>query len=181
MPAIANQIESPSEERRVCRLRDGTRVRLRPIRPEDANLERDFLSHLSPELRGYRFLGLIKSPSSQVAEELTHPDPGEVVLAAVVNEDGRDREIGVARFRPRPDGDSCDCAVTVDPEWQCLGVGGFLMSSLIDAARARGMRWMYAVDPARCLGSHRLAERLGFQSCTDPEDPMGSSFKLDLH
>lgn len=180
MPAIANPIATPAEELRVCRLRNGALVHLRPIRPEDTELERNFLSHLSPEYRAYRFLGLIKSPSYEVAKELTHTDPEEVVLAAMVENQGRNREVGVARFRPRADGESCDCAVTVDPEWQHLGVGSLLMRNLIDAARSRGMHWMYAVDPARCLDVHKLAERLGFQPCVDPEDPVAASFKLDL-
>lgn len=181
MPTIAHPIESPADDVKTCRLRNGAVVHLRPIRPDDAKLERDFLSHLSPEYRAYRFLGLIKSPSPEVAEELTHPDPEEVVLTAVVEDEGGRREVGVARFRPRADHESCDCAVTVDPEWQRLGVGRLLMENLIGIARSRGIQWMYAVDPVRCLGSHKLAERLGFQLCADPEDPVATSFKLDLH
>jgi len=181
MPAITNPIDLPVEELRACRLRNGALVHLRDIRPEDAKLERDFLSHLSPEYRAYRFLGLIKPPSSEVARELTHPDPEEVALIAIVDEEGKPREIGAGRFRPRADGESCDCAITVDPEWQRFGVGSLLMQSLIEAAKSRGIQWMYAVDPVRCLGSHKLAQRLGFQPCSDPEDPASTSFKLDLH
>lgn len=177
----ADQTESRNAPLKVFRLRDGTIVQVRPLGPGDAAREQDFLAHLSPEYHAYRFLGLIKSPSSEVARELTHPDPGEVVLAALVEDHGRAREIGVARFRPRADGESCDCAVTVDPAWQRLGVGGVLMQSLIDEARTRGIRWMYAVDAARCPGTHKLAERLGFHACTDPEDPIATSFRLHLH
>lgn len=182
MPAIANPIESPADDLKTYRLSNGTLVHLRPLRPQDATLESDFLRHLSPEYRAYRFLGLIKPTSAEVVEELTHPDPEEVVLAAMIDDDdGRRREVGVARFRPRPDRESCDCAVTVDPEWQRLGVGRLLMESLIEAARTRGLRQMYAVDPVRCLGSHKLAERLGFHLSADPEDPVATAFKLDLH
>lgn len=181
MSATTNPIESPLDELRACRLRNGALLHLRHIRPQDTDLEHDFLSHLSPEYRAYRFLGLIKSPSSEVARELTHPDPGEVALVAMVDDEGQPREVGAGHFRPRAGGESCDCAITVDPQWQHLGVGSLLMESLIDAARSRGIQWMYAVDPVRCLGSHKLAQRLGFQSCADPEDPAVTSFKLDLH
>lgn len=180
MPAISHRTDSPSERQRVCRLRDGTLLQLRPIRAGDAALERDFLSHLSPEYRAYRFLGLIKSPSAQVVEELTHPDPDEIVLAALVTSAGRTREIGVARYRPRDDGKNCDCAVTVDPAWQQLGVGRLLMQNLIDVARSNGIQQMYAVDAARCFGAHKLAEGLGFHTRPDPEDPASTTFELSL-
>jgi acetyltransferase len=177
MPTIASTIE----DLKVVRLNNGALVHLRPIRSADAKLEYDFLSHLSPEYRSYRFLGLVKSPSPEVAQELTHPDPGEVVLTAMVEDENRFREIGVARFRPRTGHGSCDCAVTVDPEWQRLGIGRLLMESLIEVARTHGMQQMYAVDAVRCSGSHKLAERLGFRPCTDPEDSLTTSFRLDLH
>lgn len=176
MPTFASLIEDP----KVFRLNNGALVHLRPIRPDDAKLEYDFLSHLSPEYRAYRFLGLVKPPSSRVARELTHPDPEEVVLAAMVKDESGFREIGIARFRPRGDGPSCDCAITVDPKWQRLGVGRLLMESLIEIAQAHGMRRMYTVDSGRCFDSHKLAERLGFQPCADPEDPMTRSYRLDL-
>ena len=180
MPTTSNQTDSQSEWQRVFRLRDSTLLRLRPIRAGDAALERDFISHLSPEYRAYRFLRLIKSPSSQVVEELTQPGPDEVVLAALVTSAGQTREIGVVRYRPRDDGKSCDCAVTVDPAWQKLGIGRFLMQNLIDVARSNGIQRMYAVDAARSFGAHKLAEGLGFHSCPDPEDPASTTFELCL-
>ena len=94
MPTISHRTDPTRDAQKVCRLQDGPRVQLRPIRPGDALRERDFLAHLSPEYRAYRFLGLVKPPSAQVAEELTHPDADEVVLAALVESAGQMREIG---------------------------------------------------------------------------------------
>ena len=54
-------------------LRDGTRVLIRPIRKEDAALEREFLERLSPESRAYRFLGQMKV-SDEMARRLTDID-----------------------------------------------------------------------------------------------------------
>ena len=163
------------------RLRDGSDVFIRPIRPADIERERAFLSRLSPEYRAYRFIGLIKRPNDSVARELTCVDPARAVaLVALVRERGGDAEIGAAHYCASTDGSRCDCAVTVDPRWQQRGVGRLLMRHLIEVARTRGIRRMYAVDPVRCAGAHRLAERLGFHCRPDPEDPIVTTFELVL-
>jgi GNAT superfamily N-acetyltransferase len=165
----------------IERLRDGTVVHIRPIGPGDATREWAFLSHLPPEDRSYRFLGLIKGASKESALELTRIDPDtEVALVAIVKTGAGDVEVGVARYGVGPDRKHCDCAVTVDPQWQQRGVADLLMRRLIEVARVRGIRRMYAVDPVRCAGAHHLAERLGFHCRPDPEDPAVTTFELLL-
>jgi GNAT superfamily N-acetyltransferase len=163
------------------RLQNGRMAWIRDIELADVQRERSFLSRLSPESRAYRFLALIKEANEDVARELTVVDPErEVVLGAFIEEDGCEIEIGVARYLASTDGRHCDCTVTVDPEWQKLGVGRELMHRLISAAQARGIGRMYAVDAARCAGAHSLAERLGFHARPDPEDPAVTTFELVL-
>lgn len=162
------------------RLRDGSVVSIRPIRPGDTQRERAFLSRLPSEFHGYRFLGLIKRPDDAVAHELTHVDPSSELSLVAVARNGSHDEVGVAQYRIRGKGACCDCSVTVDPRWQQLGVGRLLMLHLIDVARWRGVRRMYAVDPVRCAGAHKLAERLGFHCRPDPEDPIVTTFELVL-
>ena len=165
----------------VERLRDGSILLIRSIRPDDTQREYRFLSRLSPEYRAYRFLGLIKTPNPIVARELTHLDPQRAAaLVAIVEGPHGGVEVGVAQYCASADGTHCDCAVTVDPVWQRRGVGQLLMQHLIDLARAQGIRRMYAVDPVRCAGAHHLAERLGFRSRPDPEDPVVTTFELTL-
>jgi len=160
------------------RLRDGRLISIRPIRPGDVQREREFLSRLPSEFHAYRFLGLIKRPDDAVAHELTHVDPScEFALVAIARND----EVGVAQYRARRNGTCCDCSVTVDPDWQQRGVGRLLMLHLIDVARWRGIQRMYAVDPVRCAGAHKLAERLGFHCRPDPEDPIVTTFELLLN
>ncbi len=165
----------------VERLRDGTAVRIRPELPQDASREKAFLSRLNSEALSYRFLGLIKDRGEATARELTMLDvPREFALVALVGDPPLESEIGVACYRLHDDASRCDCAVTVDPAWQNKGVGRLLMHHLIGVARSQGVRWMYAVDAVRCAGAHRLAERLGFHSRPDPEDPAVVTFELEL-
>jgi GNAT superfamily N-acetyltransferase len=163
------------------RLRDGNVVRIRSIRSGDAAREHAFLARLSPEDRAFRFIALIRAPDERVARYLTCTDPArEVALVALARGGDREAEIGAAQYSASRDGSRCDCAVAVDPQWQRRGVGRLLMWHLIDVARTRGIRRMYAVDPVRCAGAHLLAERLGFHCRPDPEDPIVTTFELTL-
>ena len=163
-------------------LRDGSTVRIRSIRPGDEEREHAFLARLSPEDRAFRFIALIRAADERVAHDLTCTDPAkDVALVALVRGGDGDMEIGAAQYcMTSKDGSRCDCAVAVDTRWQRRGVGRLLMWHLIDVAQARGIRRMYAVDPVRCAGAHRLAERLGFHCRPDPEDPVVTTFELIL-
>jgi GNAT superfamily N-acetyltransferase len=162
-------------------LRNGATVRIRPIEANDARREQDFLEHLPPEQRAYRFLGLIKSANEHVARALANDNPAdEITLIGLIEDGDTEIEIAAARYRVHGDGTRCDCAVTVAPDWQQRGVGRILMQHLIDVARLSGIRHMYAVDATRCAGAHLLAEHLGFQSRPDPEDPAVTTFELTV-
>lgn len=163
------------------KLHDGTPVRIRSISPQDAELELDFLTHLSPRFRNARFLGLIRDPSPEVARELTNLDPATGVgFIAVVSHQGRDRQIGAAQFRINATGESCDASLTVSDEWRKRGVGSFLMQHLIAAAKARGVRHMRAYALSRSGGGDRLAVLIGFQRRLDPRDPATVIYDLSL-
>lgn len=165
----------------TARLYDGTPVVIRPIDRQDADLELEFLNHLSPEMRHLRFLGLVREPCPEVARELTDLDPSVAAgFIAVVSDEGREREIGAAHFHADPTGKRCDCSVTVSDQWQKRGVGSLLMHQLIEAARTRGMRHMRAFAPAQSGGSRQLAGRLGFQRRLDPHDPGAVVYDLEL-
>src|SRR5271167_1140091 len=102
-------------------LRDGTRVLVRPIRKEDAPLERAFIERLSPTSRGFRFLGQVKV-SDDMLRRLTDINyQRDMAFVALRHEAGEKMEIGVSRFCTGNEGSSCECAVVVSDEWQGRG------------------------------------------------------------
>lgn len=158
-----------------------TAIRVRPVNKQDTKLELEFLMHLSPALRALRFLGLVREPSIEVAQELTNPDPRKAAaFIALVSQQGRDLQIGAAHFHVNAIGDTCDCSVTVMEDWQKHGVGSLLMHRLIEVARARQIRHMRAVAPVSSEGSRQLAVHLGFDRCQDPRDPAAMIYHLRL-
>src|SRR5689334_14196650 len=99
------------------RLRDGSHVRLRPIRPGDKDqLERGF-DRLSPESRYRRFLCPMNELSDHMLEYLTDVDHHDHEAIVALDEESGEG-IGVARYvrhLDRPE--VAELAVTVMDDW----------------------------------------------------------------
>ncbi len=171
---------TPDTESGTEELRDGSRVTIRPIRRQDVDLERRFIEELSPQARRFRFLCSMKTPSDALLRQLTDIDSQrDAAFIALVGENGGQREIGVARFSGMPDGQA-EVAVTVCDEWQHKGLGTALMKRLIELARRRGVSGLYSVDASDNTAMRELADYLGFQHKTDPQDATQVIYTLDL-
>lgn len=164
--------EYPSALVRTRHLFDGTEITIRPIRRDDAPLEQAFVRNLSKDSRYKRFMGTIKELPEAKLRYLTDIDyDHHLALVATVRRDGGEVEIGVARYVVAPDGKTCEFAIAVDDAWQCTGVAGILMLSLIDAARARGLATMEGFVLATNHKMLKFARQLGFTQHFLPEEP----------
>lgn len=162
------------------KLGDGTLVLIRPIRKEDAVLERAFIERLSPESRSYRFLGQVRV-SDDLVRRLTDIDyQRDMAFIALHLDAGEKKEIGVSRFSIGEDGGSCECTVAVSDEWQGKGLGTLLMRHLIEVARQRGIKRMFSIDMAGNLAMRNLAASLGFDRKIDHDCPSEVIHTLDL-
>ena len=171
----------PSAPKWTDTLSDGTHVIVRPITAKDAQLERQFIERLSPESRRLRFLGQIGEPSDEMVRRFVTIDyDRDMAFVALVHRDNETREIGVSRYGRGADGKSCECAVTVSDEWRHRGLATLLMRHLIDFARAHGVRSMVSYDAIENTEMRTLAEGLGFERRTDPEDPRMVIHRLAL-
>lgn len=162
----------PAELVRSRFLFDGTPVTIRPIRAEDAAMEQDFVQHLSADSRYKRFMSTLKELPPGKLKYLTEIDyVRHLALVAIIEQDGQNVEIGVARYVAGPQGNDCEFAIAIDDAWQGSGVAGILMLSLIDAARARGMRTMEAFILSANDKMIKFARQLGFDVRRDADDP----------
>jgi GNAT superfamily N-acetyltransferase len=165
----------------VVTLRDGSEVAIRALRKEDAELERDFIRNLSPESRWMRFLGQIGEPGDALIRKLTELDyQRDMAFIALSHDGGVTRQVGVSRYSLAPDGQSCECAVTVADAWQGRGLGTLLMRDLINMARRRGIRSMFSIDASENGRMRELARDLGFKRERDPDDPTLVIHRLTL-
>jgi acetyltransferase len=140
------------------------RVLIRPIRPEDAAIEAAFVEGLSDRSRHLRFFSQARSLSPAMLARFTQVDYERELALIVLPAEAPSPMIGVARYSPNPDGESCEFAVTVADAWHGRGVGTLLMSRLIEAAKAAGYRRMTGSVLAANGGMLQLARELGFTS-----------------
>jgi len=174
----------PSELVDETRGRNGARVQIRPIRPEDAQMERDFVDGLSEQTRYFRFFYQLNRLTPSMLARFTQIDyDRELALVAVVDDIGATEGrafAGVARYVENPDRVSAEYAIVVHDDWQKQGVGRALMERLIVAAKRKGLARLEGAvlsENARMLA---FARSLGFTSTPDPEDPEQVITRLEL-
>ncbi|CAM5414509.1 GNAT family N-acetyltransferase [Thauera mechernichensis] len=157
---------------------DGTTVTIRPIKPEDAELEVEFVRGLSAETKYYRFMNTMRELPPAMVARLTQIDyDREMAFVATLMVEGVEKEIGVCRYAVNPDGESCEFAVVVADDWQHRGLARKLMGVLIETARSRGIQYMNGVFLANNERMLKFVQKLGFVLSNDPED---SSVKLGV-
>lgn len=155
----------PYPEQWVSRLQlgDGTRITIRPIRPEDAEMEQEFVRALSHEAKYFRFMQSVQELSPDMLVRLTQLDyHRELALIATVEQDGRETEVAVARFFSNPGGESAEFAIVVADGWQRRGIGARLMATLADAAREKGIQRLQGEVLAGNGKMLQFMEALGF-------------------
>lgn len=150
----------------------GRWVTMRALQPDDSDLEARFVRELSDEARYKRFMVTMKELPPGKLHDLTEVDQDRhVALAALAEVDGRATLVGVARYVVDGSGTGCEFAVTVADEWRGSGLAGILMRALIEVARSRGLQAMEGLVLRRNEPMLKLARQLGFESCSDPDDP----------
>ncbi len=144
-------------------LRDGTQVTFRMMQPEDAEIEQAFVTALSERSRSLRFFSGLRQLPPRLLALLTNPDyPLSYALIATVNEDSRERQIGVARYAPTGEAGVAEFAVVVSDEWQGQGVGSQLLQLVISAAAIAGLRRLEGLILRENKEMLSLAKSLGF-------------------
>ena len=159
----------------------GEKLLLRPIRPEDAQLEMQFVDALSPESKRLRFQSAIRRLTPTMLARFTQIDyDREMALVAIDRSAGRDREVAVARYIRLPDGVTCEFAIVLADDWQGKGLGPRVMGRLIAVARAAGLETMVGQVLASNQAMLHMCERLGFAIERDPDDPLNRRAVLRL-
>lgn len=123
-------------------LRDGSRVLVRPILPEDGARLREGFQRLSPASRYQRFLHAVTELSPALVRQLTQVDYDDH-MAWVALDPTRPGEpgLGVARYiRVAGRREVAEVAVTVLDAWHGRGLGTLLLELLSEWAYAHGVR-----------------------------------------
>ena len=122
-------------------LRDGTRILIRAIRPEDKPLLLKHFHSLSERSIYYRFFGHKRTLEQVDLRGLTELDfVNHVGLAATIGTEGGERFIGVGRYLRSVDAVAAEVAFAVLDEFQGRGIGTLLLHHLAQIAQRQGIK-----------------------------------------
>jgi len=152
----------------VERLRDGTEIHLRPLRPEDEPKLHDLAAHMNPQDLWLRFFTPVHGLSHTVAARLSQLDYDRE-MALLAEYDGA--VLGVVHFFADPDKLRAEYAVAVRSDWKGRGLGYLLMTRLIDVARQRGISELVGEVLRENEPMLQMCGELGFAIAADPSDP----------
>jgi acetyltransferase len=171
----------PIEKVADVTLPDGTRLHVRPIRPEDAELERAFVHGLSEETRYFRFFYQLHELTPAMLARFTQVDyDREMALVAVDEAGGAPAIIGVARYIISADEEAAEFAVVVADAWQRRGVARMLMTRLVACANARGLKRLEGTVLRSNHNMLKFTAAFGFATRDDPAEAEQLSVALDL-
>lgn len=135
----------PQKYMRKIRLRNRKSVLLRPILPEDEQLEAVMFSRMSEETQRFRFFSLIKEITHQMLIRFTQIDyDREIAIVAELREDRERVMAGVARLIADADNEDAEFAIVVADPWQSQGLGNALMDFIIEISRERQIKKVFA-------------------------------------
>jgi RimJ/RimL family protein N-acetyltransferase len=145
-------------------LRDGTRLTVRPIQPDDKLRLQELFFRLSSESIYFRFLGQRKELPDKEAEHIANVDcRTRMALVAVHEQNGRSNIVAVAQYDAlTPDKpDVAEVAIIVEDDYQGRGLGTFLSKRLVAYAIKHGIRFFqFAVQHGNTRALH-LARNSG--------------------
>ncbi|UBM27440.1 GNAT family N-acetyltransferase [Pseudomonas sp. p1(2021b)] len=154
-----------TQEHWIEHLSDASVVLIRPLREQDHERDKRFLSTITYESRRFRFIAGLSSGLPNLDSRLMPVDYHQrMAYVALAHVDGKLQQVGVSRYAGIPGSHNCECAVAVSEQWQRKGLGRLLLKHLIDAARRNGYQCMISRDVANNYAMHRLVKALGFTS-----------------
>ena len=150
--------EYPREFEQEITLKDGARVRIRPVLPEDETRLVTLYGRLSDHTAYQRFFTVMNRLPPDWAHYFANVDYRRR-MALVVERDleWRPELIGVARYEPSDEEDTAEVAIVVQDYWQGKGLGTILLGEILRAGEANGIHQFRAYALA---DNHRILAML---------------------
>ena len=147
-------------------IRDGRQVAIRRLTPDDASRLVDLYYRLSDTTRRLRFHSMRPNvpleETEALAERLSDLDPAnEAALVAVVEEEGEERIVAVARLARSEDPVEAESAVVVRDDYQNQGLGTHMLKLLAETARSMNIERLTAWIMAENLHMLHIIQKSG--------------------
>jgi acetyltransferase len=145
------------------KLKDGTPVVLRPIKPEDEVLFSELFKSFSEETMRFRFFQIIKDVTHEMLTRYCNIDyDREMAIVAEIQEDKR-RIIGAARLIVEPGRNCGEFAIVVGDQWQGQGLGSKLLDYIIEIGKDMKLEEIYGFVIPDNIRMIHLCRKKGFK------------------
>jgi len=170
----------PEEFIKKAKMRDGTEITLRPIRPEDEPLWFELLASCSRETIYSRFRYFFFWQSHEVASRYCYIDyDREIAIVAEYKEGDKRRLLGIGRLTADPTRTVAEYAVLVQDVWQNKGLGGLLTDYCTEIARSWGVKKIIAYTTTDNPRMIAVFKKRNFEIKQDPNSTL-VEIKKDL-
>jgi acetyltransferase len=152
------------------KLKDGTLVRIRPIRPEDEPLLVRFHQTLSDRTVYFRYFSALRLEQRISHERLTRIcfiDYDREIGLVAERRDPRTRVteiIGVGRLTKQRDDHDAEFGLLITDAWQNKGLGSQFLKMLLQIARDEKVRRVIGIILPENLEMVHVCEKLGFKT-----------------
>ena len=169
----------PSQWQRHIEVKDGWRVFVRPIRPEDEPLIHELLRHVTSQDLRLRFFAPMKEFTHEFIARLTQLDYARA-MAFVALDEITNEMVGVVRIHSDSIYESGEYAILLRSDLKGRGLGWALMQLIIEYARSEGLKMISGDVLQENVTMLEMCRSLGFEVKTDPADPGICDVKLVL-
>jgi len=147
-------------------LRDGEKVLIRPLKPEDAVLYPDFLREVTADDLRLRFFVPMREVRHELIEKLIHYDPKRA-MAFIAIAESSNRMLGVVRLHDDREGDGAEFAILVRSHLKGHGLGWLMMKHMIAYAREKRLKTVHGQVLAENATMLLMCTELGFHVSDD--------------
>jgi acetyltransferase len=169
----------PSQWQRHIEVKDGWRVFVRPIRPEDEPLIHEFLQHVTMQDLRLRFFAPMKEFTHEFIARLTQLDYARA-MAFVAFEEGTHDVVGVVRIHSDSIYESGEYAILLRSDLKGRGLGWALMQMMIEYARSEGLKTVAGDVLTENTVMLEMCRNLGFEVKADVHEHGLCNVKLKL-
>jgi acetyltransferase len=170
----------PAERVTAVTLRDGRKVTLRPIRPEDAEAHAAFFARLTPEDVRFRFFAPIRALSPEQLARMTQIDYDREMAIIATDEAGADGPETLGVIRIIRTGETGEFAIVVRSDAKGTGLGKQLTEAGLAWARDVGIRRVVGEVLAENAPMLGFVRSLGFTLTRSEDDPELMIAAIDL-
>jgi len=169
----------PKEWERHAELRDGTKILVRPLRPEDEPLYGPFLAAVTQQDLRLRFFAPVKEFGHTFIARFTQIDYARA-MAFIAIEESPGNMLGVVRLHADANYERGEYAILVRSDLKGRGLGYLLMQMIIEYARAEDLKTIEGQVLAENTAMLAMCRELGFSISPDPSDPDTCIVKLAI-